>query len=117
MNKHHPVQFPVKYVTDCLTYSTIVRLTQNYCDTEIPFITVSLLSSQDSEIPERSLCIIIMPPYANKINCAVVLVKCKYTGWDSLHYMYLAFEPTVQALSTQWADRRVTFPKVDCCRG
>ena len=37
--------------------------------------------------------------YANKLNCAILLVKNKEIGY-SLHY--LAFGPTVQVLS--WAD-------------
>ena len=39
---------------------------------------------------------------ANMVNCAILLVKSKGKGSNSLHY--LAFGPTVQVLSTQWGD-------------
>ena len=59
------------------------------------------------------ICFIIIPLYANKVNCAILLVKSKGKGWDSLHY--LAFEPTVQVLSTSWADSTVVLSaKVNC---
>ena len=49
----------------------------------------------------------------NKVKCAILLVTSKFVGWDSLHY--LAFGPTVQILSTPWADSTVvTCAKVNC---
>ena len=56
---------------------------------------------------------IIIPPYANKLNCAILLVKNKEIGYDSLYY--LAFGPTVHVLSTPWADSTVVLSaKLNC---
>ena len=30
---------------------------------------------------------IIIPPYANKVNCTILLVKTKEKGYDSLYYL------------------------------
>ena len=56
----------------------------------------------------------IIPLYANKVNCAILLVKSKENGWDSLHY--LAFRPIVkEVLSIPWADSTVVpSAKVNC---
>ena len=56
----------------------------------------------------------IIPPYANRVNCAILLVKTKEKALDSLYY--LAFRPIVQVLSTPWADSTVVLSaKVNCC--
>ena len=60
------------------------------------------------------IVVIIIPPYANKVNCAMLLVKSKETGENSLDY--LAFGPIVQVLSTPWADSTMVLSaKVNCC--
>ena len=41
-----------------------------------------------------------------KVNCAISFFKIKGTGQDSLHYLALIW-PTVQVLSTPWADSTV----------
>ena len=46
-----------------------------------------------------------VPPNANYVNCAILLIKRKEIGQDRLHF--LAFVPTVQVLSTPWADSTV----------
>ena len=46
-----------------------------------------------------------VPPNANYVNCAILLIKRKEIGQDGLHF--LAFGPTVQVLSTPWADSTV----------
>ena len=44
----------------------------------LPFLKVTL--------EPRHYLYIIIPPYANKLNCAISLVKNKEIGYNSLHY-------------------------------
>ena len=52
----------------------------------------------------------IIPPYAYKLNCAILLVKSKEIGYDSFHFSLW------DNSSCTWADSTVVLSaKVNCC--
>ena len=79
----------------------------------LPHVTLARNKNCHSQNCHTCNFCIIIPPYANKVNYAILLVKSKEIEYYSLHYP--AFEPIVQVLSTPWTDSTLVLSaKVNC---